>query len=162
PRRAGDRGAEPGARVLALDRPRAPRLTRFAARPPAALQRLTSHGSPGRRWRTVQRIGDPTMSAIWTLARKELRLLVRDPRVSIILVAMPLLFILLLGQLLGENFGQPADDRLRVSVVDLDEGRCELVDTSDKEWSPAAGAAVTAAMSLKYRTWSQVVIRDLA
>src|SRR5262245_37635964 len=102
------------------------------------------------------------MSAIWTLARKELQLLVRDPLVSIILVAMPLLFILLLGQLLGENFGQPADDRLRVSVVDLDEGPCGLVESGDKGWSPVTGAAVVAATSAKYRTWSQVVVRDLA
>src|SRR5437764_582446 len=34
---------------------------------------------------------------IWTLARKDLRLLVRDPRALIILVAMPLIFILVLG-----------------------------------------------------------------
>ena len=43
---------------------------------------------------------------IWTLAKKDLRLLVRDPRAMIILLAMPLVFILVLGISLGENFGQ--------------------------------------------------------
>ena len=43
---------------------------------------------------------------IWTLAKKDLRLLVRDARAMIILLAMPLIFILVLGISLGENFGQ--------------------------------------------------------
>src|SRR5262245_49229206 len=60
--------------------------------------------------------------AIWTLAKKDLRLLLRDPRALVILLAMPLIFILVLGVSLGEGFGQKRDDRLRVSVVDLDEG----------------------------------------
>lgn len=59
---------------------------------------------------------------IWTLARKDLRLLVRDPRALIILLAMPLIFILVLGVSLGEGFGQKPAERLRVSVVNLDEG----------------------------------------
>src|SRR5438270_7837966 len=60
--------------------------------------------------------------ATWAIAKKELRLLLRDRRAALILVAMPLLFILILGLLLGETFGQKADDRQRVSIVDLDEG----------------------------------------
>src|SRR5438876_11031313 len=60
--------------------------------------------------------------AIWTIARKEFRLLMRDRRAVLLLVAMPLLFILILGLLLGESFGQKPDDRQRVSIVDLDEG----------------------------------------
>src|SRR3954471_3910535 len=60
--------------------------------------------------------------AIWAIAKKELRLLLRDRRAALILVAMPLLFILILGLLLGESFGQKADDRQRVSIVDLDAG----------------------------------------
>jgi ABC-type multidrug transport system permease subunit len=50
---------------------------------------------------------------IWTLAMKEMRLLVRYRLAALILV---------LGLLLGESFGQKADDRLRVSIVDLDRG----------------------------------------
>lgn len=59
---------------------------------------------------------------IWTLAKKELRLLVRDRLAALILLVLPLLFILLLGLLLGESFGQKVDDRLRISLVDLDRG----------------------------------------
>lgn len=63
------------------------------------------------------------MRGIWTLARKELRLLLRDRLAAMLLLGMPLLFILVLGLLLGESFGQKADDALRVSVVDLDQGK---------------------------------------
>src|SRR5438067_7880996 len=59
---------------------------------------------------------------IWTLAKKDLRLLVRDARAMIILLAMPLIFILVLGVSLGEGFGKKAEDTLRVSVLILDEG----------------------------------------
>jgi ABC-type multidrug transport system permease subunit len=57
----------------------------------------------------------------WSLAKKEFRLLLRDWRAALILVAMPLLFILVLGLLLGEGFGQKADDRIRVMIVDRDQ-----------------------------------------
>jgi len=60
--------------------------------------------------------------AIWTLARKDLRVLVRDTRAAIILLTMPVIFILVLGLALGEGFGQKPDDRLRVSIVNEDEG----------------------------------------
>ncbi|HZZ81275.1 MAG TPA: ABC transporter permease [Gemmataceae bacterium] len=59
---------------------------------------------------------------IWTLAKKDLRLLARDARAMIILLAMPLIFILVLGVSLGDNFGQKPAAGLRVSVVDEDEG----------------------------------------
>jgi len=76
---------------------------------------------------------------IWTLAKKELRLLVRDRLGAIILLGMPLLFILILGLLLGENFGQRSDDRLRITLLDLDEGP-----------------------GLEGQTWAEVVKKDLA
>ncbi len=63
------------------------------------------------------------MRAIWTLARKECALLLRDRLATLILLVMPLLFILILGLLLGENFGQKSDDRLRIALVDLDTGK---------------------------------------
>lgn len=56
------------------------------------------------------------------VARKELMLLVRDRRALLLLLAMPALFIAVLGALLGEGFGTRADDRVRVSIVDLDQG----------------------------------------
>jgi ABC-type Na+ efflux pump permease subunit len=81
---------------------------------------------------------------IWTLALKDLRLLARDTRAVVILLAMPLVFILVLGLALGESFGQKPDDRLRVSLVVLDEG---LV-----SYPPG---------SFPGRPWSQVVLDDL-
>ena len=78
---------------------------------------------------------------IWTLAKKELRLLLRDRRAAIILLVLPLIFILVLGLLLRESFGQKSDDRVRVTVLDLDRGPCGL---------PG------------HKKWSEVVIADLA
>src|SRR5262245_33196790 len=82
--------------------------------------------------------------AIWTLAKKELKLLVRDWRAAILLLVMPLLFILVLGLLLGEGFGQKADEKLRVSLVDLDEGLEDEEGLIDGE------------------RWFDVVLRDLS
>lgn len=62
------------------------------------------------------------MYVIWSLARKDLRLLLRDRLAAGLLVGMPLLFILVLGLLLGEGFGKKPDDTLRISIVDLDRG----------------------------------------
>jgi ABC-type Na+ efflux pump permease subunit len=78
--------------------------------------------------------------AIWSLAKKEFRLLVRDRRAVLLLLVMPLIFILILGLLLGESFGQKPDDRTRVSIVDLDQG---------PGFEPG-------------ESWAQVVQRDLA
>jgi ABC-2 type transport system permease protein len=82
---------------------------------------------------------------VWTLAIKDLRLLVRDTRAAVIMLAMPLVFILVLGLALGETFGQKPDNRLRVYVVVLDEG---LPDYPPK--------------SFPGRPWSQVVLDDLS
>src|SRR5437899_449592 len=85
---------------------------------------------------------------IWTLARKDLRLLLRDARAMVILLAMPLIFILVLGMSLGEGFGEKPDDRLRVSVVDLDQG----IDDP----------AMSQGLPFGSEPWSKVVQRDLA
>jgi ABC-type multidrug transport system permease subunit len=61
-----------------------------------------------------------------TLICKEFRLLLRDPWSALLLLVMPLLFILILGLLLGEGFGQKTDDRTRIVIVDLDAGAGEL------------------------------------
>jgi ABC-type Na+ efflux pump permease subunit len=76
---------------------------------------------------------------VWSLAKKEFLLLLRDWRAALILLAMPLLFILVLGLLLGESFGQKPDERLRIAVVDLDRGPGRV----------------------EGRTWSQEVRKDL-
>src|SRR5581483_5975294 len=120
--------------------------------------------------------------AIGTIARKELRLLIRDPRAAIVLLAMPFLFILVLGLSLGEGFGQKPDDRLRVSLVDLDEGYVEPATVAKETvglfaWTPALGLAggidsgqlaalalVDARRAMRYpqESWAKVVQRDLA
>jgi ABC-2 type transport system permease protein len=121
--------------------------------------------------------------AIWTIAKKEWRLLLRDPRAGIILLAMPFIFILVLGLSLGEGFGQKPDDRMRVSLVDLDRGYQEPVSVLAEAagWlaqTPAPGAApfglqphALAALTLvgarqarrfPQETWAKVVQRDLA
>src|SRR5258708_9733760 len=78
--------------------------------------------------------------AVWTLAKKELRLLARDPRAFVILLGMPLIFILILGLALGDGFGQKPDDRLRVTLVDLDEGYTD----PQSQWREAAAWSVGA------------------
>jgi ABC-type Na+ efflux pump permease subunit len=60
--------------------------------------------------------------ASWVIAKKEFRILLRDRRAAVLLLAMPLLFILILGLLLGESFGQKPDDRIRIMIVDMDQG----------------------------------------
>ncbi len=64
---------------------------------------------------------------IWILAKKDLRLLLRDTRALVVLLAMPFAFILVLGLALGEGFGHKPDDRLRVSIVNLDRGSIDPV-----------------------------------
>src|SRR5437588_1140408 len=118
--------------------------------------------------------------AVWTLAKKELRLLLRDPRATIILLGMPLIFILILGLALGEGFGQKPDDRLRVTLVDLDRGYSDPVAAAREAaaWSAAHAPAIGAGMDPHFlgalclanannltqfprEPWSHVVRRDL-
>src|SRR5947209_3639482 len=79
-----------------------------------------------------------------TLAAKDFRLLRRDYRSAIILLATPLVFVAVLSVVVGEGFGQKPDDRLRVSVVNEDAGL-----------RPDAG-------SFPPKRWSEVVLDDLA
>ena len=77
---------------------------------------------------------------IWTLARKDLRLLLRDRRALIILLAMPFIFILVLGLSLGEGFGQRPDNRLRVSIVILDRGHQNAAASRESPYGSCAWA----------------------
>ena len=81
---------------------------------------------------------------IWTLARKDLRQLQRDYRSAVILLAMPIVFVAVLSLAVGRGFGQKPDDRLRVSVVNLDSGKTSV------------------ARDFPCRPWSHVVLHDLA
>lgn len=58
----------------------------------------------------------------WVLAKKDLLLLLRDPRALALLIAMPLIFILIMGLALGEGFGQKPEDHLWISILDRDDG----------------------------------------
>src|SRR6516164_9626494 len=80
------------------------------------------------------------MGIVWTLVKKELRLVLRDPVALLMLFVLPLLFILVFGLFVGESFGQKPDKRLRISLVDLDRG------SGFSQGEP----------------WSKVVQRDLA
>jgi ABC-2 type transport system permease protein len=121
--------------------------------------------------------------AIRTIAKKEWRLLLRDPRASLILLAMPFVFILVLGLSLGEGFGQKPDERLRVSLVDLDAGYTEpsviyreimarfAVIPQPAGMPPAIPEADSTGLSLAWasqatrfpqESWAKVVQRDLA
>jgi ABC-type Na+ efflux pump permease subunit len=71
----------------------------------------------------------------FTLAFKDLRLLVRDVRSAVILLVTPLLLILVLGLALGEGFGEKPDDRLRISIVNTDGGLPHAQTFPDKPWS---------------------------
>src|SRR5262245_39361214 len=79
-----------------------------------------------------------------TLAAKDFRLLRRDYRSAVILLATPLVFVAVLSVVVGEGFGQKPDDRLRVSVVNEDEGL-----------PPGAGP-------FPPKRWSEVMLDDLA
>src|SRR5271156_4091955 len=72
---------------------------------------------------------------IFTLALKDLRLLLRDIRSAVILLVTPLLLILVLGLALGEWFGEKPDDRLRISIVNLDRGLAGSQRISEKPWA---------------------------
>jgi ABC-type Na+ efflux pump permease subunit len=107
---------------------------------------------------------------IWTLAKKDLRLLLRDRRALIILLAMPFVFIAILGLLLGEGFGRRPDDRLRVSLVDFDRGNhfallrecaAGLTAPHGQALSAAVLLAANDAIRPPEEPWSQVVLRDL-
>jgi ABC-type Na+ efflux pump permease subunit len=79
-----------------------------------------------------------------TVANKDFRLLRRDYRSAVILLATPLIFVAVLSMVVGEGFGQKPDDRLRVSVVNLDDGL-----------PPGHGP-------FPPKSWSEVVLDDLA
>ena len=83
------------------------------------------------------------MLPVVTIAMKDLRLLLRDSRSAVILLVMPLLLILVLGLSLGRVFEQTPDDRIRISVVNLDTGL------------PAGHTGFPP------KPWSQMVVDDL-
>jgi ABC-type Na+ efflux pump permease subunit len=114
---------------------------------------------------------------VWTLAKKDLRLLLRDARAMIILLAMPLIFIIVLGVSLGEGFGKKAEDTLRVSVLVLDEGVPPQAPRELGAWltmqpgllagpvQAVAGASLVqasqGAWSFPYGKWADRVLKDL-
>lgn len=103
---------------------------------------------------------------IRALAAKDLRLLLRDRRAVVILIAMPLIFILVLGVSLGEGFGKKPVDALRVSVVDLDQGNRRVSARQAAAavlplWSSLAVIHTEEAMRPPDQPWSQVVLQDL-
>jgi ABC-type multidrug transport system permease subunit len=112
--------------------------------------------------------------ALRALVKKEFRLLFRDRLSAGILLLMPLLCIAVLGLLLGEGFGQKTDNRLRVSLVDQDQGHpfreyreyaSHLMITPTSAFGSLPAAAVQASAVhdriQALEPWSRVVQRDL-
>lgn len=109
-----------------------------------------------------------------TIAAKDLRLLLRDPRSAVILVLMPLLLILVLGLALGEAFGRKPDDQLQLTVVDEDTGLDPAMDAYPSIWrqppkgvpvgAVAGGPAAVMPLRRPYPPtdkWSDVVLADV-
>ncbi|MFO0806838.1 MAG: ABC transporter permease [Gemmataceae bacterium] len=94
---------------------------------------------------------------VLTLAAKDLRLLLRDSRSAVILLVMPLLLVLVLGLALGEGFGQKPDDRLRISVVNLDRGLPKHEGFPNQPWSRVVMDDLTATAGIRLE-----IIPDLA
>lgn len=117
---------------------------------------------------------------MWTIAGKDLRLLLRDARALLILLALPLFFVLVLGVTLGEGFGKK--DALRVAVVNLDRGVPRHFDRPAMmrealAWLTAAGPDPVAGPNralaagclactnhqtwFPHVSWSEMLLRDL-
>ncbi len=118
---------------------------------------------------------------IWTIAKKDLRLLVRDARAVIILLAMPLILILVLGISLGDNFGKSSAAGLKISVLLEDKGIPRFFDrpAMTREivgclaCTPNAAGGTSQAFAgcglawandlawFPHESWSQVLLHDL-
>jgi ABC-type multidrug transport system permease subunit len=81
---------------------------------------------------------------------------------------MPLFFILILGLLLGEGFGQKTDNRLRVSLVIEDQGQplrkgvAWFLLAPGPVASPGPLGSIAALACQNVEPWSRIVERDLA
>ncbi len=107
----------------------------------------------------------------WILAKKDLRILLRDPRAAIVLVVMPFIYILVLGLLLGEGFGQNPDNRLRISILNLDRGHVQVSEYREAAaWfslppAPLSGLTLASANRITRfppGPWSQQILDDLS
>ncbi|QEL19794.1 ABC transporter permease [Limnoglobus roseus] len=84
------------------------------------------------------------MRPILTLAAKDFRLMLRDPRAGVILLLMPVLLVFILGLTVGGAFDPNKKEQLRISVVNLDAGLL-----------PDAGP-------FPGRPWSDILLEDFA
>lgn len=76
------------------------------------------------------------MRAILTLAGKDARLILRDPRAALIMLFMPLMLVLVIGVTVGSAFDPNKKDQLRISVVNLDAGLpADAGPFPDRPWS---------------------------
>jgi len=119
------------------------------------------------------------LHSLAVLTRKDFVLLLRDRRSALLLLAMPLIFILVLGMALGETFFEKPDDRLRINVVDLDNGFADRsaavaetvaplqclplpsLGTNMMPLSASAWSRIAHEAQFPFESWSKVVIRDI-
>lgn len=105
----------------------------------------------------------------FTIAIKDLRLLLRDSRSAVILLLMPLLLILVLGLSVGDLFGNKPDDQLQISVVVEDAGLpasvIEKPMLKEKPYGAFLGSVCFAAPMKRThpptRRWVDVLLDDL-
>ena len=69
---------------------------------------------------SIKNLRISAMETATTVFLRESKALIRDRRTLITLLVLPFFCITILGILLGEGFGQKADDHFRVTIVDLD------------------------------------------
>jgi ABC-type multidrug transport system permease subunit len=95
--------------------------------------------------------------AVLTLAAKDLRLLLRDPRSTVILLLTPLLLIVVMFFALGEGFGEKPDEKLRISIVNLDRGPTEQAPFPGKPWAEVVIDDLSATQDIRLE-----IIADMA
>lgn len=89
------------------------------------------------------------MKYIIILALKDIRLLIRDVRSAVILFLTPVILILVLGITLGEGFGEKADERVRITILNLDRGLPAGVDFPEKSWAEVVLDDLTATPDIR-------------
>jgi ABC-type transport system involved in multi-copper enzyme maturation permease subunit len=106
------------------------------------------------------------MSAAFTIAAKDFRLLRRDARSAVILLLMPLVLIIVLGLSLGDVFARKADDQLQISVVIEDAGLSKSTMLKRPGSDNPLGAMLGSSIPIRRvhpptGRWSDIVLNDL-
>lgn len=104
-----------------------------------------------------------SVGPMMALAGKDALLILRDRRTFVLLLGLPVLFVAIMGYMLGEGFGQRPDDRLRLTLLIEDQGFVPGPNAEESVLrSPAAGNLGPSSPTTGVRhVWSDVLLRDL-